>query len=397
MLRSPHRLPQALVLTASLSSLACGALIGLDEMERVECVAPCAGAGGLSQSTTAGRSSDTGGVASGGTVVSVDGSGNGSGGFAGAGDACGGLGGSSTGGVSVGTTPLGGGGATGATGSAGGGAQPTSSAACPGGPEPPATWQEHWLDHTELLTRVHYDDCIAVYFDADVSPAVQDWLVPFVRRGWSYSLDTYGNMGSERLHVVVHQGRHSGGHVAAFVETSHDARATIDMGAPAWLADDFDLPARLLGLLVDIQGAHTKFGAPKAFHYGLGFALIYQYDLYLALGLDAEAAAARLTFDEFSNSEPSPDVHWFRDWFQPLWSAHGGAQLFVNYLSLLEAHYPAGANDWMPPMSYGQYLHFMSGAAGLDLTPLAQEAGIWRDGFDAQIAAAKTRFPEIQY
>jgi hypothetical protein len=258
-------------------------------------------------------------------------------------------------------------------------------------------WQEHWLDHTELLTLVHYDDCIALYVDAGVVPSATDWLVPFLNRSWSYSLATYGQMGSDRLYVVVHEGRHEGGHVATFVEASHDGHATIDMGALSWTEGDVDLPARLLGLLVDSQGANTKFGAPKARHYGLGFALIYQYDLYLALGLDTTATQARPVFDEFQNAEPSPSVYWFRDWFHPLWRDYGQAQLFVRYLSLLEQYYPASDDLWMPPMSYGQYLHFMSGAAGVDLAPLARGALIWRADFDVQIAVAKLQFPDIQY
>jgi hypothetical protein len=90
-------------------------------------------------------------------------------------------------------------------------------------------------------------------------------------------------------------------------------------------------------------------------------------------------------------------VYWFRDWFHPLWSDYGQAQLFVRYLSLLEQYYPAGDDMRMPPMSYGQYLHFMSGAAGVDLAPLARGASIWRADFDLQIAVAKLQFPDIQY
>jgi hypothetical protein len=275
--------------------------------------------------------------------------------------------------------------------------QPPASTHCPGGPEPATTWKEHWGDHTELLRRVHYDDCIALYVDGGVDPSTLDWLVSFLNRSWEYSLATYGQMGNERLYVVVHQGQHEGGHVATFIQTSHDGHATIDMGASTWSEGDLDLPARLLGFLVDAQGAHTKFGAPKAWHYELGFALIYQYDLYLALGLDAAATEAQLVFDEYQNSAPSPGVHWFRDWFHPLWRDYGRAQLFVRYLSLLEQYYPASDDMWMLPMSYGQYLHFMSGAAGVDLAPVARSASIWRADFDAQIAIAKLQFPEITY
>jgi hypothetical protein len=79
------------------------------------------------------------------------------------------------------------------------------------------------------------------------------------------------------------------------------------------------------------------------------------------------------------------------------WKDHGHAQVFASYESLLQKYYPAGADMWMPTMNYGQYFHFMSGAAGVDLVPLAREAFAWHADFDDEIAAAKTDFPDIKY
>jgi hypothetical protein len=58
---------------------------------------------------------------------------------------------------------------------------------------------------------------------------------------------------------------------------------------------------------------------------------------------------------------------------------------------------PGGADLWMPDMNYGQYFHFMSGAAGVDLAPLARQAFQWHPDFDDEIAAAKVDFPDIKY
>lgn len=33
---------------------------------------------------------------------------------------------------------------------------------------PPETWQEHWFEHNQLVTRVYYDDDVAVYYDNEV-------------------------------------------------------------------------------------------------------------------------------------------------------------------------------------------------------------------------------------
>jgi hypothetical protein len=386
---APRLTQRALSLAASLSLAACGTLIGLGDLEKADCVGNCS----ANIAGTAGVSA--GGIASGGTFVYVSGSvGMSEGGKAGASVATGGTMTSGTAGSPNGGSAV----SLGGTDSGGGGGEGPSLGVCPGGPEPAVNWTEHWFEHTQKLKRAYYDDCIALYFDADVTPTVQAWMVPFLDKAWTYSLSTYGKMGSERIYVVMHQGRYLGGHSATFTEDSHDNHAVIDMGLNTWVDGEWDLPAHLLSFLVDTEGSHTKFGAPKSEHYAnQGFPLIYKYDLYLALGLDATAASALSSFSAISNSEPFAKTYWFRDWFYPAWRDHGHAQLFANYQTLLEKYYPVDADNWMPTMNYGQYFHFMSGAAGVDLVPLARTAFQWHPDFDDEIAAAKVDFPDIKY
>ena len=128
-----------------------------------------------------------------------------------------------------------------------------------------------------------------------------------------------------------------------------------------------------------------------------GFPLIYKYDLYLALGLNSVAASALTEFKAIKNARPYPDTYWFKNWFYPVWRDHGHAQVFANYETLLQRHFLVGADRWTPDMSYGQYFHFMSGAAGVDLVPLARTAFHWDAEFDDELAAAKVDFPDIEY
>ena len=37
--------------------------------------------------------------------------------------------------------------------------------------DPPATWQEHWFDHRQLLQLYHSDEHCAIYLDPDVRRA----------------------------------------------------------------------------------------------------------------------------------------------------------------------------------------------------------------------------------
>lgn len=375
----------------SFTLLACGSLIGLGDLEKSDCVDGCPDRGGSSERPT-------GNVGSGGNAAA---SGNGS---VGSTPSSGGatiVGGAGTTNGTAGTTVANGGTLVGAagTGSGGEGGEAPAAPVCPGGPEPPLNWTEHWFEHDQALTRVYYDDCVALYFDADVSPAAKDWLASFISEAWSYSLATYGKMGDERIFAVVHQGRYGGGHVALPIDDTHDHRAVIDMGSTSgWPDGRYDLPAHLLGFLVDSLGSHTKFGAPKGAHYGnVGFPLIYKYDLFLGVGLGATAEAALVDYDAAFNAQPFPNTFWFRDWLMPIWRDHGNARVFANYHSLIEKYYPADAGARMPTMNYGQYFHFMSGAAGVDLVPLAREAFEWHEDFDDEIAAAKSDFSQIEY
>ena len=380
---------RGLLLTAPLWLLACSSLIGLGELQKADCVDDCDAAG-----TAGSAPGGTGTDSAGSSATSAHGGMPGLGGKAGA-SSGGNFGGvaSVAGANTAGTAPSVAGGESG--GSAGG---PPAVEVCPGGPEPDATWTEHWFDHNQKLSRVYYDDCIALYFDADTDMAAKDWLIPFLDNAWAYSLKTYGKLGNERIYVVVHQGRHFGGHSSTFVEASHDSHAVIDMGANDWLPGEYDVPAHLLSFLVDTEGAHSKFGAPKSNDYdNEGFPLIYKYDLYAALGLTSEAKTALSDFNAISNDQPYADTYWFRDWFYPVWRDHGHAAVFANYQTLLEKYFPAGADLWMPDMNYGQYFHFMSGAAGVDLVPLAREAFEWHPDFDDELAAAKVAFPDIKY
>jgi hypothetical protein len=48
-------------------------------------------------------------------------------------------------------------------------------------------------------------------------------------------------------------------------------------------------------------------------------------------------------------------------------------------------------------MNWGEYIHFMSGAAGTDLKPLATTAFGWSDVREAQYQEAKKDFPAVTY
>ena len=54
--------------------------------------------------------------------------------------------------------------------------------------DPPATWQEHWFDHRQLLRLYQSDEHCAIYVDPDVRWAEAQWLPRFINVTWQYSL-----------------------------------------------------------------------------------------------------------------------------------------------------------------------------------------------------------------
>lgn len=280
---------------------------------------------------------------------------------------------------------------------AGGATEPGHTGPCPGGPAPAATWQEHWEGHAELVKLRDYDDCVALYVDSAMSATDSAWLATFFSKAWTYNLTTYGALGAERLYVVLHLGKFLTGHSSAFYETTHDGHNVIDAGATSWQAGDYDAVGSLLAALVASTAVPGKQGSPAAAQWGKeGFGEMYKYDLYLGLGMDTEASQAFDDFSPIAMTYPVPGSYWFSDFYYPLWRDHGKTRVLVDFFKLIDKNYPA-VNRVMAPMTWGQYIHFLSGAAHMETKTQATYAFGWNNTWEAQLQKAKTDFPAITY
>jgi hypothetical protein len=152
-----------------------------------------------------------------------------------------------------------GGTASGGTAGSGGSSGAAPAATCPGGPTPPATWQEHWFEHVQNVKLIQYDDCAAIYFDGDMDEKQAEWIFPFVRDVWKYSLATYGSMGPERVYAIFHQGKYSGGHPSYYYDASHDNRNVSDVGGNNWNPGNWDVTSHELGHIVESTASGWSF------------------------------------------------------------------------------------------------------------------------------------------
>jgi len=244
---------------------------------------------------------------------------------------------------------------------------------------------------------------VAVYFDRDVSGNPERWLVPYLDDVWRYSNQTYGSFGPDPLlYSIFHQGRYSGGHPASYQDPSHDNRNVTDCGPGPYRADDAGVHELVTHEVSHVvEGANNgAWGSPAFPIWGDSkWAEFFIYDVYVALGLDRWAAAAAKTFDRNADGFPRPGTHWFRDWWRPLrTSTGGGPQVMVRFFRLLAEHFPRGADThYLRDLSWGEYLHFTSGAAGGDITDLARSAFGWPARWTAEFERARADFPIITY
>ncbi len=264
---------------------------------------------------------------------------------------------------------------------------------------PPATWQEHWFEHVDNLKLVAYNDSVALYFDNGMDRNAGKWMMAYLTKLWPYAQRTYGHLDTDRLYSIHHESKYWGGHPATVYDASHDFRNVSDVGGQNWLTPQYGVVTHETSHVVEFSAA-GKSGSPAFPLWGDSkWAEFYFYDAMVGLGMNKEAqdAFTELTADSKVDNFPNANTHWFRDWFYPMWRDYGHAQVMVNYFNLLGQYYPTNGQQFQRNLNWGEYIHFMSGAAKTDLRPLARKAFQWQAAWDAQYAQAKRDFPAIQY
>jgi hypothetical protein len=267
-------------------------------------------------------------------------------------------------------------------------------------PAPPEMWMEHWFEHVQNLHLVAYNDDVAVYFDKDVQGG--EWIFPFMTRLWRYTKATY-DMGPEpqnRLFSIHHLNKYMGGHPSTYFDASHDRRNVSDVGPGPWTS--------MSGFAIDgpsHESGHVVESANNGVHGSPAFPLwgdskwmeFFQYDAYLGMGMTADAKRLFDKFTATTDNFPRAGTHWFRDWFYPLWRDHGHAQVMVRFFKLLSMHFPKNGTSYSRDLNWGEFVHFMSGAANTNLKDLATTAFGWPADREAQFNKARTDFPMITY
>jgi hypothetical protein len=276
-------------------------------------------------------------------------------------------------------------------------------------PSPPETIQEHWFEHNLLVRLVRFNDDAAIYFDDDVDRAQADWILNFTARTWRYYKQTYGPFGADpRGYSIHHQGRFFGGHPGDYFSALHDFLNSSDIGVNSWVESggNHDLISHEFMHVVESANNNVH-GSPAFGIWGDSkWAEFAQYDLYIGLGMQQDADRVFNLFMNARDNFPRPNTAWFRDWFFPLWRDHGRAQVMVRFFSLLAQHFPKETQNhgngphahYTRGMNMGEFVHFMSGAAGTNLSSMATTAfGAGTGNWETQFQQARINFPAITY
>jgi hypothetical protein len=210
-------------------------------------------------------------------------------------------------------------------------------------------------------------------------------------RMWQYAKQQYGDMGPDRLYSIHHQGRYSGGHPSYYFDASHDMRNVSDVGPGPWNPGAYDIASHEVAHVVESTAAGAQGSPSFPVWRDSKWAEIFQYDVYLALGLTADAQRVFTRFTNQSDSFPRAGTRWFRDWYYPLYRDRGGVKLLTRYFQLLAQHFPKNGKRYSRNLNFGEYVHFMCGAAQMDCKAMAEAA--FGNAWDAQYQAARTAFP----
>ncbi|WP_293306842.1 hypothetical protein [Pedobacter sp. UBA5917] len=281
--------------------------------------------------------------------------------------------------------------------------------------EPPLTWQEHWFDHVQVLQRFYHDTSIVVYHDNDVSSTVT-WPNTYLAQVWNYTKSKYGSFGPDsRLWAIFHTGKYSGGHPSTYMDASHDYRNVIDVGSSstsAWLSgtgNDLDITTHEVGHIVEGASRNVLNSPAFGIWHDSKWMEIYIYDVYVGLNRTADVQRWYNLVANGAENYPKAQTYWFRDWFFPIYSQQGDASALNKYFSLLAQYFPketvnngqGNITRFSRSMNYGEFIHFWSGATGIDLKPLALSAFGTLDeqgnNWTTQLNTARTAFPGVSY
>jgi hypothetical protein len=290
--------------------------------------------------------------------------------------------------------------------------------------DPPVSWVETgWYGgHNRTVYRTYLDRNIALYFDEYVTNRnAVTWISPIFTEAWAYVKRTYGSFSDPILYIIGNQDNVAsdvndiysvGGIQDVFSAEANYRNITFSVSGdwtvgPDWSSTDpgWNFGSLLHEMCHIVEGNNNGiWGSPS---YGVWqdskWAEIFAYDVLLHIPGVTSSSAALNEYNRHLTDVDDYGRHWFRDWYYPLYSGSAGntaadrrgAALLVRYFQLLGQYLPKIAGAYPRGLNMGEYIHFMSAAAGLDLETLARTAFSMTPQVVLQLARARADFPAV--
>ena len=272
---------------------------------------------------------------------------------------------------------------------------------------PAETWKERiFEDHNEVLTRVYFNNQIAVYTDKDVSKSVT-WPYKIMTDAWTYTKKLYGPFGKDtRLYVILHGGNHNQmGVQRPYFDEEGEYRNVVDVSTYHWETDlEFARPALIHEMGHIVEGGSNNVKGSPSFNIWRDSKWndIFIYDVYRGIGMKdtADAWYKELVLDV--QDFPAKNTYWFRDWWMPVYDKYGKSAVLSNYFKMMSKNLPKkkhvmGEEYEVADLNMGEFIHFWSGAAGANLVPVAAKAFGWTPEWATQFKKAQQDYPNVKY
>jgi hypothetical protein len=307
-------------------------------------------------------------------------------------------------------------------------------------PTPAATFKEDkdcfpW-GHAKTLKLVKYDSEAAIYFDQDppdpdpnspdhafspVDPKYANWTHQWMKTLWTDIRNNWGSFGlTNRIMLRAHQlAPNAGGefHHQFYYRYNEFENGVDGSWDGAW--DDTYKPSLLKRCLIHEMGHIVEGAVNNTFSPGGAsqvanlwgddaFNALLVWDVIKRVGTAQEIADAHA---EALNSDGSDlegcaagggcppgttpsQVAWFGKFFEPIYNGYGGIGFMVRYYQLARRYYQLNERGYYDHrMNVGEFIHFMSAAAGVSEKAQAKMAwGTWLSDWDTQYQQARVTY-----
>lgn len=295
----------------------------------------------------------------------------------------------------------------------------------------PETWPNFNFDngyHTGNLVCKYSNDDIAIFVNpADVNAEGKSmldldlsWMYEPYTKMWVAIRETYKDSYGEylvsdpKLYIVPHYHADGGGLGRLFQYRDQDQLfrniVHISVGKNSgWRWENnpgngstnflYDVTTHEIGHIIEGIGSGKKNSPFYAVWLDSKWAEIFQYDIFGKMDPYHQQVWHReyMQLGKHAEQKPAPGAEWYAKWLYPTYRDFGGDQLFLRFFALLGEHYAQRNGELLGNGNLGEYVHFMSGAAGHDVTAYAKDAFGWCDEWELQLTEARRRYSAVTY